>query len=266
MKKIKERPKPKKLREKFCEKYIRFRKFFTTRVLVICFIVLALVLLFFYAEGVIYTQNYEWYPGDCGQFVIWEAACWGEVDEACTYEWLRNISLRDNPFSVMTGPLTLRQSLEEFDVPLAFYNNFSAEQIREKIDEGKSVIVVMDVSADEGYQVLHHYLFVYDYSGYNETLEGFYFTDSYYFDWNWSEPVYWNISEFERHRPEIFETKSFIGKIEEKIGMNRLAFVVGEEGNFGTNKKMFFVFRLQNYAEKLLAFLGRVVIFISPRI
>lgn len=226
-----------------------------------------LIILFFYLENKIYQENYVKSPGDCGQFVIWETP-WFHNISVPDYgvDYLREISLQTNPFRLFTGPLTIKKSLKKIEVDTTFYTNFSIEQIKQKLDENKSVIVMVNVNGSGIFAGATHYLFVYGYEEINDSLQGFYFTDAYYFQWNWSEPVYFNISEFEIKRQNVMNKKQILGGMENLIGLEKFVIVVGEEKEENLNWMVRLVFYIQDSFARFLASIGKIVMMISNKV
>lgn len=223
-----------------------------------------LIILFFYLENRIYQENYVKSPGDCGQFVIWQTA-WA-YNISYFDDYLQKISLETNPFKLFTGPLTIRKSLKKIGIETKFYTNFSIKQIKRKLDENKPVIVMMNINNSHIFAGATHYLFVYDYKEINDSLQGFYFTDTYYFGWNWSEPVYFNISEFETKRQNIMNNKQILGRVENLIGLEKFVIVVGEEGEENLNLAVRLVFYIQDFFARFLISIGKIVIIISNKV
>lgn len=230
-------------------------------IIIMCAFLLVSVLLilssFFYLESRIYKVNYEHWPGDCGQFVIWMSALW--YDKNVTID---QISLETNPFRLFTGPLTIKEELKKVGIETTFYNNFSIQEVKEKLDEKKPVIVMVNIDSTEAVDAgLTHYLFVFSYKEDNGSLQGFYFTDAYYFlgsfsseeNLNWSKPYYFTVQELEEKRHNVLGPGQFVGEIENAVGMEKFAIVVGEKAeDRGVNKRMLNAFYLQHYAEKLI--------------
>ncbi len=230
--------------------------------------ILLIISSFLYLENRIYKVNYEMLPGDCGQFVIYMSAAF--FDKNITIE---ELSLETNPFKLFTGPLTIRNELKKLNIKTTFYNNLSVQEIKEKLDEKKLVIIMINVNitrfVDTG---LTHYIFVFDYKQENDSLKGFYFFDTYYFINQYVinsslEPIYISVEELEQKRQNIMRPNQFVGKIQNAIGMHKFTIIVDEAGqDRGINKKMMNAFTYQYYAEKIAAFVGKIVMKISKRV
>lgn len=224
--------------------------------------------LFINLEERICTANYEReFPGDCGQFVIWESACFNNQDY-CNRESLLKFSLEENPFVLMTGPLTIKESLKEIGISSAYYNNFSIEELKQKLDEGKIVIIMMNVG--ESFSI-HHYFFIKNYKEENNSLI-FYFTDAYYYLTEFYktgnlEPLEVNSSVLEEIRTKgENQSFNFVGLVESSAGMEKFAIVLGESEDKNMNKKIYNMFLYQHLAEKIALYAGKIVMFFSDKV
>ena len=235
---------------------------------------IAIIKLFFFLEGMVYYENYDsYYAGDCGQWVIWESIGYYNatyLNESRTEDAynLYELALEENPLGIMTGPTTIKKGLKQQGIDSAYYNNFSPERIKQKIDENKPVIVLVNANEanETGLLGLHHFLFVYKYKETNGVLEGFYFTDAYYFvggSDNFSEPVYFTVQELESIRQNTLNPHQYIGVAENILGMEKPVIVVGEKGKDETNIMVKITFFVQHSIERVLAYIGKVVMFFS---
>jgi hypothetical protein len=226
-----------------------------------------LVCSYFHFEKKMYKGfNYE-FSGDCGHFVVWMSS----IAHGQNFS-IYNITYQINPLVYYTGPYTIKKSLEKLGMKSRFYNNFSIEEIKKKLDENKSVIIMMNTNGssvvDSGST---HYLYIFDY---NQT--GLYFYDSYYwtdrnhreslFEEKYYRPYFMDYFEIEEKWENVMDKTDYIGKLENTVGIFHLAMVIDDEGKDNFNTKTKIALYLQYLSEKIIEFIGRIVVFISPRI
>ncbi|MBN1919531.1 MAG: hypothetical protein JW889_16665 [Verrucomicrobia bacterium] len=203
----------------------------------------------------------EW-PGDCGHFVVWRAARHHGMNVS-----LREISYRISPWVVFTGPITVQRHLSRLGIRSTFHNSFSAAQIKEKLDEGKPVIAMVNMETANFTDGLSHYLFVVDHD-----KRGFYFYDSYY--WlaayrrakdaaAFERPYFMDFAEFERSRQNVLQPRQLVGKVESLVGMEKFVIVVDESAKEAIGWKIMLVLRLQYVAERIIEGVGTVGAFFS---
>jgi hypothetical protein len=205
--------------------------------------------------------NSDW-PGDCGHFVVWRAAL----------HYGRDVSLRDivyqiSPLVVFTGPITVKKHLARLGIRSTFYNNFSVAQIRQKLDQAKPVIAMINTGTAALTDGLTHYLFVV-----RSDNKGFYFYDSYYWlaayrrakdSTQAEEPSFMDFSEFESKRQSVLHRRQLAGRVERIVGMEKFVVVVNESREEAIDPKIMFVLRLQYVAERLIEGVGRVGVALS---
>lgn len=223
-----------------------------------------LVWFYFFLEGMIYDELNMSIPGDCGDFVVWMALLSKdkEADPA-------KITYQISPLVVITGPIVIQNNLAKLGIKSKFYNDFSIEDIKKKLDEEKYVIAVVnvfDTGEIQEYMGANHYLFIVKYD-----KDGFYFFDAFHTLGEYYKTGIFGLSfvsftDFQRVRKNVLGRWQVLGHIENLIGFKKFAIIIGEEGK---NNLSFFT-RLGLYCEyileKIIEFTGRVVVLISPRI
>ena len=200
--------------------------------------------------------------GDCGHFAVWRAALY----------YGRNVSLKAithqiSPLVLFTGPITIQRHLARLGIRSTLYNSFSAAQIRQKLDEAKPVIAMINTNTAALTDGLTHYLFVVDYDDH-----GFYFYDSYYWPGAYhkekdktkpEEPYFMDFSEFESRRQSVLQPRQLVGRLESIVGMEKFVIVVDERRKEAIGSKIMLVLGLQYVAERLIEGVGRVAMFLS---
>jgi hypothetical protein len=225
-------------------------------------ITISVVLTALVIEKKMHTELNSKWPGDCGHFAVWAVSMFHEKGLSPA-----QITQKISPLVVITGPVTIKETLEEIGINSTFYNNFSISGIKQKIDEGRLVLAMVNINSTKWTDAgAAHYIFIYKYD-----KNGIFFTDTYYWLPGYLEngtisSYFMPFEEFEAHWQNVMQPRHFIGKIENAVGLNHFAIITDESYPDSINKRMRFAFALQHAAENVIESAGRVIAFLSPRI
>ena len=196
----------------------------------------------------------EW-PGDCGHFVVWRAASYYGRPES-----LRQISYEISPLVAFTGPVTVKAHLARLGIASTFHNDFPTDRIRQKLDEGKPVIAMLNMDTASPADGLTHYVLV---VGYDD--RGFFFYDSAYWLGAYmrgreavaDRPYFMDFAKFEGLRQTVLHPRQLVGRLERFVGMERFVIVVNERREETIPRAIMLMLRLQRVAERIIEGVGR---------